>query len=118
MLVVNIGDIATLCADLFVYRHDRGSMHLMLFTFVSGAVGVHSNGVTSSPNHNGATQAAASQSVDPQLVSMLQQVANGSVQAETAARHLRELGAGYQQVRDFAQVCSGARAVAYATRCI
>lgn len=68
------------------------------------AVGVHSNGVTSSPNHNGATQAAASQSVDPQLVSMLQQVANGSVQAETAARHLRELGAGYQQVRDFAQV--------------
>lgn len=30
------------------------------------------------------------------------------MQAETAARHLRELGAGYQQVRDFAQVCSEA----------
>ena len=64
-----------------------------------------SNGVTSSPSQNGATSAAASQSVDPQLVSLLQKVASGSLQAETAARHLRELGAGYQQVMDFAQVC-------------
>lgn len=65
-----------------------------------------SNGVTGSLTQNGATPAAASQSVDPQLVSLLQQVADGSLQAETAARHLRELGAGYQQVRDFAQVCA------------
>lgn len=65
-----------------------------------------SKGVTNSPTQNGATPAASSQSVDPQLVSLLHQVADGSVQAETAARHLRELGAGYQQVRDFAQVCS------------
>lgn len=76
--------------------------------FASGAYGVTSNGVTSNiPAHNG----AASQSVDPQLVSMLQQVANGTLQAETAARHLREFGAGYQQVKDFAQVCSEASVV-------
>ena len=77
------------------------SRHLL--AIFAGAVGVTSNGVTSSPNQNGAI-AAASQSVDPQLVSLLQQVADGSLQAETAARHLRELGAGYQQVLDFAQV--------------
>lgn len=79
----------------------------MTFVRTLGAFGVTSNGVTGSPTQNGATPAAASQSVDPQLVSLLQQVADGSLQAETAARHLRELGAGYQQVRDFAQVCSG-----------
>ena len=37
-------------------------------------------------------------------MSLLEQVANGGVHPETAARHLRELGAGYQQVMDFAQV--------------
>lgn len=61
------------------------------------------NGVVSSPTQNG-TSPATSQSVDPQLVSLLQQVASGGLHPETAARHLRELGAGYQQVMDFAQV--------------
>ncbi len=70
----------------------------------AGAVGLTSNGVTNSPTQNGAAP-AASQSVDPQLVSLLQKVASGGLQPETAARHLRELGAGYQQVMDFAQVC-------------
>lgn len=69
----------------------------------TGAVGLTSNGVTSSPTQNGAAP-AASHSVDPELVSLLQKVASGGLQPETAARHLRELGAGYQQVMDFAQV--------------
>ena len=80
-------------------------MPIDLAAVCTGAIGVNSNGVTSSPSQNGSTSVAASQSVDPQLVSLLQKVANGSLQAETAARHLRELGAGYQQVMDFAQVC-------------
>lgn len=69
----------------------------------TGAVSLTSNGVTSSSPQNGSAL-AASQSVDPQLVSLLQQVANGGLHPEIAARHLRELGAGYQQVMDFAQV--------------
>ena len=62
-----------------------------------------SNGVASNTALNGSAN-ASSTLVDPQLLSVLQKVAAGGLQPETAARHLRELGAGYQQVMDFAQV--------------
>lgn len=88
------------CAQTIV---QEGSEQRCLLTY-AGAVGLTSNGVTNSPTQNGAAP-TASQSVDPQLVSLLQKVASGGLQPETAARHLRELGAGYQQVMDFAQVC-------------
>ncbi len=91
------------CVRLHKLIVQEGSEQRLLLTS-AGAVGLTSNGVTSSPTQNGAAP-AASQSVDPQLVSLLQKVASGGLQPETAARHLRELGAGYQQVMDFAQVC-------------
>lgn len=62
-----------------------------------------SNGVVHSPSLNG-NGAVSSTVVDPQLLQILQKVAAGSLPPEAAARHLRELGAGYQQVMDFAQV--------------
>lgn len=93
-----------MCVRLHKLVVQEGYEQRCFFTS-TGAVGLTSNGVTSSPTQNGAAP-AASQSVDPQLVSLLQKVASGGLQPETAARHLRELGAGYQQVMDFAQVCS------------
>lgn len=95
----------TWCVRVRVHKVtvQEGSEQRFLSTS-AGAVGLTSNGVTNSPTQNGAAP-AASQSVDPQLVSLLQKVASGGLQPETAARHLRELGAGYQQVMDFAQVC-------------
>lgn len=69
----------------------------------TGTVGLTSNGVANNIALNGSAN-ASSTLVDPQLLSVLQKVAAGGLQPETAARHLRELGAGYQQVMDFAQV--------------
>lgn len=42
--------------------------------------------------------------VDPKLLQLMQGVASGQVSPEDAARRMRELSAGYQQVGDFAAV--------------
>lgn len=67
----------------------------------AGTVGLNGASVATS---NKTTTAVSSNVVDPQLLDVLQKVAAGGLPPETAARHLRELGAGYQQVMDFAQV--------------
>ena len=104
LLPVNRADhLVCVCVRVSNPIVQEGSEQRCLLTS-AGAVGLTSNVVTSSPTQNGAAP-AASHSVDPQLVSLLQKVASGGLQPETAARHLRELGAGYQQVMDFAQVC-------------
>lgn len=80
-----------------VRRHNALSIHI-----IAWVAGLTTNGVAHSPSVNGSS--VSSTVVDPQLLQVLQNVAAGGLQPEAAARHLRELGAGYQQVMDFAQV--------------
>lgn len=82
------------------------------FLSVALFAGLTTNGVAHNPSLNGLS-GVSSTVVDPELLQVLQKVASGGVQPEAAARHLRELGAGYQQVMDFAQVHWSPRAYQY-----
>ena len=56
------------------------------------------------PPSDAASPAPSGALVDPKLLQLMQGVASGQVSPEDAARRMRELSAGYQQVGDFAAV--------------